>query len=78
MLVSVAAMGAAGFLGGWWGPVLPGAVWMILKSLVLLGFLIAAGHLVPRIPIERFVVTAWVVLIPLALVNIFVSGAILL
>jgi len=78
MLVAVAAMGAAGFLGGWWGPVLPGAVWMILKSLVLLGFLIAAGHLVPRIPIERFVVTAWAVLIPLALVNIFVSGAILL
>jgi NADH-quinone oxidoreductase subunit H len=78
MLVAVAAMGAAGFLGGWWGPVLPGAVWIILKSLVLLGFLIAAGHLVPRIPIERFVVTAWVVLIPLALVNIFVSGAILL
>jgi NADH-quinone oxidoreductase subunit H len=78
MLVAVAAMGAAGFLGGWWGPVLPAAVWMILKSLVLLAFLIAAGHLVPRIPIERFVVTAWVVLIPLALVNIFVSGAILL
>jgi NADH-quinone oxidoreductase subunit H len=78
MLLAVAAMGAAGFLGGWWGPVLPGAVWMILKSLLLLGFLIAAGHLVPRIPIERFVVTAWVVLIPLALVNIFVSGAILL
>lgn len=78
MLVAVAAMGAAGFLGGWWGPFLPGAVWMILKSLVLLGFLIAAGHLVPRIPIERFVVTAWVVLIPLALGNIFVSGAILL
>ena len=78
MLFAVAAMGAAGFLGGWWGPVLPGAVWMILKSLVLLGVLIAAGHLVPRIPIERFVVTAWAVLIPLALVNIFVSGAILL
>lgn len=78
MLVAVAAMGATGFLGGWFGPVLPGAVWMILKSFLLLGFLIAAGHLVPRIPIERFVVTAWVVLIPLALVNIFVSGALLL
>ena len=78
MLLAVAAMGAAGFLGGWWGPVLPGAVWMILKTVLLLGVLIAAGHLVPRIPIERFVVTAWAVLIPLALVNIFVSGAILL
>ena len=78
MLFAVAAMGAAGFLGGWWGPVLPGAVWMIVKSLALLGLMIAAGHLVPRIPIERFVVTAWVVLVPLALVNIFVSGAFLL
>ena len=78
MLVAVAAMGAAGFLGGWWGPLLPGAVWMALKSVVLLGILIVAGHLVPRIPIERFVVTAWVILIPMALVNIFVSGATLL
>jgi NADH-quinone oxidoreductase subunit H len=78
MLFAVAAMGAAGFLGGWWGPVLPGAMWMIVKSLVLLGVMIAAGHLVPRIPVERFVVTAWVVLVPLALVNIFVSGAFLL
>lgn len=78
MLFAVAAMGAAGFLGGWWGPVLPGAMWMIVKSLGLLGLMIAAGHLVPRIPIERFVVTAWVVLVPLALVNIFVSGAFLL
>lgn len=78
MLVAVAAMGAAGFLGGWWGPWLPGPVWVLLKSLVLLLALLAAGHLLARVPIERFVVTAWVVLIPLALANIFISGAFLL
>jgi NADH-quinone oxidoreductase subunit H len=78
MLVAVAAMGAAGFLGGWWGPVLPGVVWMLLKTLVLLVVLIASGHLLARVRIERFVVFAWVGLIPLALVNIFLSGALLL
>jgi NADH-quinone oxidoreductase subunit H len=78
MLVAVAAMGAAGFLGGWWGPVLPGVVWMLLKTLALLVVLIASRHLLARVRIERFVVVAWVALIPLALVNIFLSGALLL
>ncbi len=78
LLVAVAAMGAAAFLGGWWGPWLPGPIWTVLKTLILLLVLIAAGHLLPRVRIQRFVVVAWVVLIPLALANIFVSGALLL
>lgn len=78
MLVSVAAMGAAGFLGGWWGPVLPGAAWVIVKTLVLLVLLITSGHLLARVRIESFVTVAWAILIPLALVNVFVSGAFLL
>lgn len=78
MLVAVAAMGAAVFLGGWWGPWLPGAVWMVAKALLLLGVLVASRHLVARVRVEPFVVVAWAVLIPLALVNIFVSGALLL
>lgn len=78
MLVAVAAMGAAGFLGGWWGPWLPGPVWMVIKTVALLALLLVAGHLLPRIRIRRFVMIAWVILIPLALVNIFLSGALLL
>ena len=78
MLVAVAAMGAAGFLGGWWGPWLPGPVWVLVKSLTLLVVLVGAGHLLARIRIERFVVVAWAVLIPLALVNVFIAGAFLL
>ncbi|MEO5919243.1 MAG: NADH-quinone oxidoreductase subunit H [Candidatus Limnocylindrales bacterium] len=78
MLVAVAAMGAAGFLGGWWGPLLPGPVWVILKTVVLLIAFVAAGHLLARIRIERFVLVSWALLIPLALLNVFVSGAFLL
>ena len=78
MLVAIAAMGAAGFLGGWWGPVLPGPVWVIVKTVVLLIAFVAAGHLLARIRIERFVLVSWALLIPLALLNVFVSGAFLL
>lgn len=74
VLVAVAAMGAAAFLGGWWGPWRPGAVWMVLKTLLLIAVLVTAGHLFARLRLERFVVISWVVLIPLALLDVFASG----
>jgi NADH-quinone oxidoreductase subunit H len=78
VLVAVAVMGAAVFLGGWQGPVLPGPAWMALKTLALLAMLVWAGHRLARVRLERFVVVAWAVLIPLALVDVFVSGALAL
>ncbi|MBA3658147.1 MAG: NADH-quinone oxidoreductase subunit H [Gemmatimonadales bacterium] len=78
MLVAVAAIGATVFLGGWLGPWLPGPAWVVVKTLALLALLVTAGHLVARPRLERFVVIAWVGLIPLALVNVFLSGLLLL
>lgn len=78
MLIAVSAMGAAGFLGGWYGPFLPGPVWVIVKTLILLGVILLAGHLFARVRIQTFVLVSWAILIPLALLNIFVSGAFLL
>ena len=78
VLVAVAAMGAAVFLGGWQGPWLPGPVWVVLKTLALLVVLVGAGEVVARVRIERFVVVSWAVLIPLALVDVFASGLLLL
>ena len=74
VLVAVAAMGAAVFLGGWLGPWLPGPLWMAVKTLALLTLLVATGHVVARVRLERFVLFTWVVLIPLALVDVFLSG----
>lgn len=76
--VAVAAMGAASFLGGWWGPWLPGPLWVALKTLALLAVMVASRHLLARVRLERFVVVAWAVLIPLALANALVSGVPLL
>lgn len=78
LLVAVAAMGASAFLGGWHGPWLPGWMWVTFKTLALLTLLIVASHRFARLRIERFVVLSWVVLLPLSLVNIFVTGWFLL
>lgn len=74
VLVAVAAMGAAAFLGGWWGPFLPGAGWMLVKTLLLLALLVASRHVVARVPTEKYVFVSWVILIPLSLVDVFAAG----
>lgn len=76
MLVATAAMAAAAFLGGWLGPVLPGWAWMTGKTLVLLVVLVASGHVAARVRPERYVVVSWVLLIPLALVNVIIAAAV--
>ncbi len=74
VLVAVAAMGAAVFLGGWLGPLFPGAAWMIVKTIILLVPLIATRHFVARVPTERYVVVSWAILIPLSLLDVFIAG----
>ncbi|MBW3548936.1 MAG: NADH-quinone oxidoreductase subunit H [Actinobacteria bacterium] len=78
VLTAVAVVGAGVFLGGWHGPVLPGPAWTALKALALLAVLAGAKHRLARVRLERFVVVAWAALIPLALVDVFVSGALAL
>lgn len=78
VLVAASAMAAAAFLGGWHGPLLPGPLWMAAKTLVVVAAVVVAGHVLPRLRLERFVVVAWAVLIPLSLVDVFGAGLVAL
>ncbi|MGH9164545.1 MAG: NADH-quinone oxidoreductase subunit H [Acidimicrobiales bacterium] len=78
VLVATAAVAAACFLGGWFGPLLPGPAWMVLKTLAVLVVLVTPAHLVPRLRIERFVTLGWTVLLPLALFDVFAAGVVAL
>ena len=78
VLVAASAMAAAAFLGGWHGPLLPGPVWMAAKTLAVAVAVVWSGHVLPRVRLERFVVVAWAVLIPLALVDVFAGGIVAL
>lgn len=74
LMVTLALMGQAVFLGGYLGPVLPGWLWTVVKTVVLLILLALAGRTMARMRVQRFVWFGWVVLLPLALVDVFVSG----
>lgn len=74
VLVAASAVGASAFLGGWQGPLLPGPLWLALKTLLLLVAYVVVRHLVPRLRPQQFVTFGWVILLPLSLLNIFVTG----
>lgn len=78
MLVSVSAMTATAFLGGYLGPWLPGPVWLALKTAAVLALLIGAGHSLARLPPSRMLTLLWVVLLPLAFLDLVLVGAELL
>jgi len=74
MLVAFSAVAAATFLGGWLGPWLPGLVWMVLKMLLVLAALLLLGRVLARPAPERFLTFAWVVLLPLAFLDLVWAG----
>lgn len=70
------------FLGGWHAPfpawdVVPEIVWFGLKFCVVVFFLIWIRGTLPRIRVDQLMSFAWKVLLPLALLNIFVTSLVL-
>jgi NADH-quinone oxidoreductase subunit H len=62
------------FLGGWAGPILPGALWFFIKTFILIWIFIWIRATVPRFRIDQVLNLGWKYLIPLALVNIGLIG----
>jgi len=66
------------FLGGWLGPVLPPIVWFFLKTFVVIGLFILMRASLPRPRYDQLMALGWKVLMPLALLNLLATGAIVL
>lgn len=67
------------FLGGWLGPdFLPPTVWFMLKTLIFIVFFILLRASLPRPRYDQLMEYGWKFLLPLALVNLLVTGAIVL
>jgi len=62
------------YLGGWHGPILPGPLWVFLKTFSVILFLMYMRGVLPRVRIDQFLSIGWKVLIPLALLNVFLTG----
>lgn len=66
------------FLGGWHGPLLPPLVWFMLKTGLFIFVFFWVRAILPRLRYDQLMAFNWKVLLPLALVNILVSGALAL
>lgn len=66
------------FLGGWHGPWLPPLLWFLFKVLAVCAMFIWIRASMPRLRYDQLMNLGWKVLLPLSLVNILVTGAVLL
>jgi NADH-quinone oxidoreductase subunit H len=66
------------FLGGWMGPVLPPILWFLIKMFALVAFFILLRATLPRPRFDQLMAWGWKIMLPLALVNLLVTGAVVL
>jgi NADH-quinone oxidoreductase subunit H len=74
----VAAMITVLFLGGWEGPLLPGVVWFLIKLGAGLTFFVLVRGALPRPRYDQLMSYGWKVMLPLALLNLVLTGGIML
>ena len=66
------------FFGGWQGPVLPPLAWFLLKTLAFIGLFILVRAALPRPRYDQLLSFGWKLMLPLALLNLAVTGGIVL
>ncbi len=77
-MVVLGALATVFFLGGWQGPVLPSMVWFFGKVIAIVFVLVWMRATLPRLRYDQLMHLGWKVLMPVALLNIVATGAILL
>jgi NADH-quinone oxidoreductase subunit H len=66
------------FFGGWQGPWLPPVVWFLAKLFVFAGLFILLRATLPRPRYDQLMAFGWKLLLPLVLLNMMVTGAVVL
>lgn len=78
LLVVTAGFSVPLFLGGGRGPLLPDWAWTLLKTAAVLALLVAGRRLLPTLRMERYMELAWMVLVPLTLLQALVVAVVVL
>jgi NADH-quinone oxidoreductase subunit H len=75
----ISAIMATLFFGGWLGPgFLPPVFWFLLKTMVLICVFILLRASLPRPRYDQLMEFGWKILLPLSLLNLLITGAILI
>lgn len=76
-MINASAIATTLFLGGWQGPWLPPVVWFFLKLFAFLFLFIWLRATLPRFRYDQLMRFGWGILLPLALLNIFITGIVM-
>ena len=74
----ISAMITTLFFGGWLGPVLPPIAWFLIKTFVFICIFILFRAALPRPRYDQLMAFGWKLLLPLTLLNLLVTGALVL
>ena len=78
-LVLIASLLTVLFFGGWLGPAfLPPIFWFAIKAFSFIAFFILLRAAIPRPRYDQLMTYGWLFLLPLSLLNLLVTGAIIL
>lgn len=72
LLTAGAAFAVPMFLGGGAGPLLPGWLWVLIKTMLLLAAMVAVRRVLPTVRPERLAPIAWMIVLPLVLLQTLV------
>jgi NADH-quinone oxidoreductase subunit H len=75
-LILISSMITVLFFGGWLGPWLPPIVWFVIKMFGFICFFILLRASLPRLRFDQLMSWGWKTMLPLSLVNLLVTGAI--
>jgi NADH-quinone oxidoreductase subunit H len=74
----ISALTTALFFGGWLGPVLPPLAWFLIKTFIFISFFILLRASLPRPRYDQLMSFGWKICLPLSLLNLLITGAIVL
>jgi NADH-quinone oxidoreductase subunit H len=77
-LTLISAMIVTLFFGGWMGPLLPPLVWFGFKTFICICFFILLRGALPRLRFDQLMAYGWKVMLPLALLNVVLTGGVIL
>ncbi len=76
-MIVLGSMTTIFFLGGWHGPLLPPVVWFLIKVLGVAFVFIWIRGTMPRFRYDQLMHFGWKIMMPLALLNVVISGGIM-
>lgn len=75
-MITVSAIAASMFLGGWNGPVLPPVIWFVIKVIIFMFIYVWVRGTLPRFRYDQLMRFGWLVLFPIGILNIMITALI--